>query len=395
MATKLEIFKAHLTAWLACQRDRKKRGELVKEISRIAQVNVKSVPRSFKRAQMRWGCEESNRGRKTFYTKDVDAALYDVWQAANQPCGENLHPLLKEYVNGFKTLNRWKHAPEATAKLFAMSKATLKRRTKTLRIKYGINHGRSSTKPSDLKNIIPIFKGPWDNLEPGNGQLDTVAHCGDTLLGDFAYTVSYVDAVIYWGIRRAQWNKGQEATKNNLMVFKERLPFPWIMGHPDTGSEFINWVAKDWCDQNGIKLTRSEPGRKNDNMYVEERNGHVVRKYLGWLRLDADPKIVGLMNEYYEVLDLYLNHFQTVRRTVSKERINSKYKRVFEKVAKTPYQRLLEHMDIAEDIKAKVKREHDSLNPLLLKEKLDKLRTRIFKFQRANSNSNVVKQPLR
>ena len=176
----------------------------------------------------------------------------------------------------------------------------MKLRSKALRRKYGINHGKTTTDPSHLKHIIPIFKGPWNKLPPGNGQLDTVAHCGDTLLGDFVYTVSFVDSSTYWGVRRAQWNKGQTATKDNLVVIKARLPFPWIMGHPDSGSEFINWVANGWCDLNGVALTRSEPGKKNDNMYVEERNGHVVRKYLGWLRLDADPAMVVLVNEYYE-----------------------------------------------------------------------------------------------
>jgi hypothetical protein len=214
--------------------------------------------------------------------------------------------------------------------------------------------------------------------------LDTVAHCGGSLSGDFVYTVSYVDAVLYWGVRRAQWNKGQTATKDNLLVIKERLPFPWIMGHPDTGSEFINWVAKKWCDENGILLTRSEPSKKNDNMFVEERNGHVVRKYLGWIRLDSDPTIVELVNEYYNVLDFYLNHFQAVRRTLSKERIGAKYHRTFEPDAITPYKRLMSHPNISEEIKEKIKQEHESLNPLLLKEKLDMFKQRILDFQRTN-----------
>ena len=388
MATKLEIFKTHLTEWLKAKGDRKKRGEMIREISRIAQMHPKSVGRAFHRIQMGSPYKENHRGRKTIYTKDVDTALYDIWTAANQPCGENLHPMVKEYIQGFVKVTRWNHSPETSDKLCAMSLGTMKTRVKALRYKYGINRGKSSTKPSDLKQIIPIFKGPWDKLAPGNGQLDTVAHCGDSLRGDFVYSVSFVDAVTYWGVRRAQWNKGQIATKNNLMVIKQRLPFSWIMGHPDSGSEFINWVAKDWCDENGVALTRSEPGKKNDNMFVEERNGHVVRKYLGWLRLDTDPKIVNLINEYYELLDLYLNHFQAVRRTLSKERVGSKYKRVFEKVAKTPYQRIMEHADIILEVKQQVQQEHDAHNPLLLKEQLDILRKRKFDFQRTHSSNS-------
>ena len=209
-----------------------------------------------------------------------------------------------------------------------------------------------------------------------------MAHCGESVSGDFAYTVNYTDAPTYWGSRRAQWNKGEEATKQSLIGLKKRLPFLWLMAHPDTGSEFINYLNFGWCGENGIRLTRSEPGKKNDNMYVEERNGHVIRKYLGWWRFDANPGIVLLMNDYYDVLDLYLNHFQAVRRTLSKERIGSKYKRMFEKQAKTPYARLMEHEKVSDDIKECVRKEHESLNPLLLKRKLDTLRDKIFRYQR-------------
>jgi hypothetical protein len=389
MTTKKEIFKEHLKDWLSCQGDKKKRGEMARRIAIVAKVHLKSVSRSFKRAQLEEETGEEKRGRKTYYTNDVIVGLYDVWEAASRPCGELLFPMIAEYVAGFKQLNKWKHHPVATDKLLEMSEMTMKRLIGKLQEKYGINRAKSSTKPSELKHIIPIFKGPWNNLEPGNGQIDTVAHCGSSLIGDFAYTLSFVDAATYWGIRRAQFNKGQIATKDNLVFIKEHLPFPWLMAHPDSGSEFINWLAKGWCDENGINLTRSEPKRKNDNMYVEERNGHVVRKYLGWQRLDGGPGIAGPMNDYYFVLDLYLNHFQAVRRTLSKERIGSKYHRVFEKTAKTPYVRLMERNDISEAIKAIVQKEHESLNPLLLKEKLDMLKKKIYQFQK-NGNQ---KQP--
>lgn len=154
------------------------------------------------------------------------------------------------------------------------------------------------------------------------------------------------------------------------------------MGHPDTGSEFINYLTKDWGDEQGIALTRSEPGKKNDNMYVEERNGHVVRKYLGYQRLDADPGIVPLLNKYYNVLDVYLNHFQAVRRTIAKERVGAKYRRTFERQAKTPYQRLMAHPGIAVETKTRVQWEHDQLNPLLIKERLDTLREKVYRYQK-------------
>ena len=284
MATITEVFQRYLPEYLKASKVRKQ--AILDTVCELTSYHRKAAIRKLRTIQMKSAHVIDGRGRKAFYTKDADAALFDVWEVANHPCGENLHPMVREYVDGHKILNRWQHTPEATEKLLTMSKATLKRHTKALRLKYGVNHGKSSTKPSDLKNIIPIFKGPWDKLEPGNGQLDTVAHCGNTLLGDFAYTVSYIDAVIYWGIRRAQWNKGQTATKNNLIVFKERLPFRWIMGHPDSGSEFINWVAKEWCDEAGIDHVHGHRHHYSQTRYQELRAADAAAQRLlaAWSR---------------------------------------------------------------------------------------------------------------
>ncbi|MBT9139149.1 MAG: hypothetical protein DDT31_01730 [Syntrophomonadaceae bacterium] len=207
-----------------------------------------------------------------------------------------------------------------------------------------------------------------------------MAHCGSTLVGDFVYTVNYVDAATYWCIPRAQWNKGQTTTLESMVKIKQQLPVPWLGTHPDSGGEFINWNAKAWCDENNIELTRSEPGRKNDNMYIEERNGHVVRKYLGYVRFD-NQLAVPLINELYDVLALYLNHFQVVRRTITKTRVGAKYVRVYEKQPLTPYARMLAHPSVSEADKTTLRDIHAILNPLVMKKKIDKLVSEIYKIQ--------------
>jgi hypothetical protein len=380
MITKNNIFERYLSEYLKATKQRK--GEILNHVCDVTQMHKKSATRKFSVLQMLIKSKQESRGRPIYYTKDTDAALKIIWKAANEPCGELLHPLIEEYVNIFQRDKMWKYNNETTNKLLEMKQHTVRRRVS------GFEHvqkrkGISTTKPSHLKAIIPIFKGPWDKLPPGHGQIDTVAHCGNTLLGDFVFTLNYTDSATYWIIPRAQWNKGQQATTNSMQEIKDRLPFPFLGAHPDTGSEFINWYLKDWCDKNEIALTRSEPGKKNDNMFVEERNGHVVRKYLGYTRLDC-LEIVPLVNELYDILALYLNHFQAVRRTVSKERIGAKYKRIYEKNPKTPYQRVLDHPDIEDIVKAQLKATHEKLNPLILKQQIDILVSKIFKLQKLN-----------
>ena len=369
METKKNIFKEHLPAWLDA--GKKGRGEIIKHICAVANVHPKSVPRSFKRVQMHDAGTPEKRGRNVVYGPDVIAALKNVSEAASHPCGENLHALIPEYVRIFKRDSIWKHGEETTIKLLAMSVATVKRKAEKFSHLRKMVRGKSTTKAGSIKSLIPIRSGPWEDAPAGTVQIDTVAHCGDSVAGDFIYTVNATDVATLWGARRAQWNKGKEQTVRSMDHMDADFPYPILEWHPDTGSEFINWFCKGWCETKGQRLTRSRPNRKNDNCFVEERNGHIVRKWVGYARLD-DERLVGLLNELYGVLTPYLNHFIASKRIVSKKRVGSKWKVTREKKAQTPYQRVMARDDIAGEAKSKLQAEHEKLNPLVLKCEVDR-----------------------
>ncbi|MFA5830993.1 MAG: hypothetical protein WC878_04150 [Candidatus Paceibacterota bacterium] len=382
MEARNEVFKDHLEEWLKAKGDRKARALIGKLMALSTKCHPKSVSRTFKRIQT---LEEKpeRRGRPRYYAAPVIAALREVWKAGDRGCGEVIHPMIREYVSAMRRDNQWKHGDVATAKLFAMSERTVKRRVLEFRKESDARkHGKSGTSPSALKNIIPIRKGPWKDTVPGDGQLDTVALCGDSLAGSFIWGLNYTDIATYWTVIRCQWNKGQEATKENVIAIRKRLPFPLLALHPDSGGEFINWVLKDWCDAEKIMLSRSEPYKKNDNMCVEERNGHVIRRYLGWERLDV-LETLPLANELCDTVNLYTNHWKAVRRMIKKERIGAKYKRTYEKRAMTPYERVLARNDITEDVKEKLRKEHETLNPLALLRKIAILKKKIYELTKA------------
>lgn len=380
MATKTEVLRDHLQRYLKASRKEKK--EILDHLKAVLGMRRKSVIRRLKREQMRDRMKPGKRpGPRTLYTPDVTAALKDVWEAGNEVCGELLHPMIGEYVSILKRDDLWKHGQEATEKLLRMSERTAKRRVGNF---FKIRRGRkgiSATKPSALKKLIPIFTGPWEAKPPGFGQIDTVVHCGSSLLGDMAYTLNYTDAATYTVIPMAQWNKGMEATKESMKAIQERMPFPWLGAHPDTGSEFINRFVIEWCQKEKIDLSRSRPGKKNDNMFVEERNGHVIRKTVGYIRLDC-PEAVDALNLLYDVLAPYLIHFVAVRRTLEKEKVQSKYRRTYEKKPKTPYQRILEHPAVEESVKEKLCKEHATLNPLIMKREIEKRLTAVYDIQK-------------
>ena len=380
MGTRKEVLQEHLEKYLKASKEEK--GHILDHVSAVLGQHRKSVVRSFKREQLRNRRLPKKRpGPRMLYTADVRAALKDLWHAGNEVCAELLHPMISEYICILQRDSMWKHGTEATEKLQRISLGTLKRRVGAFfKIRRG-KKGISATKPSALKQIVPIFCGPWEDKPPGFGQIDTVVHCGSTLLGDMVYTVNYTDAAILAVIPRAQWNKGQEATQKSLQAIKERAPFSLLGFHPDTGSEFLNWFVIGWCMKEDIELSRSRPGKKNDNMYVEERNGHVIRKHIGYMRLDC-VQAVDALNAVYDILTPYLLHFVAVRRTLSKEKLQSKYRRTYEKTPQTPYQRILEHSAIKEDVKEKLRREHVKLNPLILKREIEKRLQALYEIQK-------------
>lgn len=384
METKNEIFCRYLNEYLTATKEQKL--GILTIVCLVTEMHRKAAIRKFRVLQLRDPAREDGRGRHTYYTPDVTAALKDVWEAGNEVCGELLHPLIAEYVTILKRDQMWPHSAEATKKLLEMSEGTMKQRVREF---FKIRRGRkgiSATKPSALKKLIPIFTGPWEAKAPGYGQIDTVVHCGPSLLGDMAYTLNYTDAATYMVVPRAQWNKGMEQTKKSMQAIKEWMPFPWLGAHPDTGSEFINRFVVEWCREEKIDLSRSRPGKKNDNMYVEERNGHVIRKTVGYQRLDC-IEAVNALNMLYDILTPYLIHFVAVRRTLEKERIQSKYRRTYEKKPKTPYQRILEHPAVEESVKEKLRKEHTTLNPLVLKREIEKRLQTVYDIQKRYGKS--------
>ena len=366
--------------------NKKRKGEILNVMTELTALHKKSIIRKFRRLQFADTASQKSipvkQGRPYVYNIETVSALKQLWELSSKLCGELLHPMIKEYLKQYQHNGDWKYEKEVDAKLLMMSVSTVKRKVNQFfkKDRSIFRKGISTTKSSSIKTIIPVRDASWFDAKIGEGQLDTVVHCGNSLHGDMAYTLNYTDFKTYWIELRAQMNKGQIATQKSLFYLKERLSFDLLEIHPDTGSEFINYHLKSCCDEIGIKMTRSRPNHKNDNMCVEERNGHIIRKKVGYVRIDCQEAIDAL-NEYYETLCLFQNHFVAVRRTKDKVRIGSRYQRTFE-LAKTPYQRIIEADEISENQKKKLEKIHNSLNMFELQEKMDKLLEKVYTTQK-------------
>jgi hypothetical protein len=237
--------------------------------------------------------------------------------------------------------------------------------------------GRCMTKPSSLKEVIPVRRGPWENPPPGYGEVDTVAHCGNTLEGEFSWTVQYSDVSLLWCFLEAQMGRGGKETLDSIKAMEKRSPHKIRGLDPDSGGEFINWATKDWTVEKKIELTRIRPGMKNDHGRIEQKNDKNVRKWAGYIRIDTE-EILATLKELYKVLEIYINHFLPSMKCIEKIRYNISHSSRRYDDAKTAYQRFMEHPDIDFEAKRKMKTFHQTLNPKVLHDKLLILRKKLF-----------------
>jgi len=177
-----------------------------------------------------------------------------------------------------------------------------------------------------------------------------------------------------------------------LKLAQNLLPFPLLGFDTDNGSEFINHEVLKFCDDNKITFTRSRAYRKNDQAHVEQKNGSIVRRTVGYDRFEGRAAWQAL-GEMYRVLRVYINFFQPSLKLLSKERNGAKVTKKYD-VAKTPHQRILESEIINQEIKETLNRRYDKLDPVKLLKQLEQSQTKLFKHAWAMSVTQQINEPL-
>lgn len=128
----------------------------------------------------------------------------------------------------------------------------------------------------------------------------------------------------------------------------------------DNGSEFINEPLIRWCIDRSITYTRSRPYKKNDQAWIEQKNGSVVRGATGRDRYEG-KRAFKILSELYPLLILHHNYFQPCQKLVSKSRAGVKVHKIHDK-ATTPYQRALDSPHVLESAKEKLREIKATLN---------------------------------
>jgi len=309
--------------------------------------------------------------RKDQYDGQVKAALVKVWEIFDYACGQRLKPLLEPEVERLRDLGEIEIPDEVASRLTMMSSATVDRKLKHEREFLHLSRAKGGPKPgSVLKQKIPIRLTEWDTSRVGYIEADIVVHCGSSPLGEYVNTLSTTEISSGWWEVEAIMGKSQEHSFGALKEIRKRTPFEWKGVDTDNDSGFTNQILYKYCQREGLEFTRSQPNRKNDNAYIEEKNWTHVRKIFGYLRYDTYQELAIMNDLYRNELRLYKNFFQPVIKLQSKERIGGRVKRKYE-VAKTPYQRLTASNQIPEEVVEELRRIYLSLNPAELKRSID------------------------
>ncbi|WP_394805684.1 integrase catalytic domain-containing protein [Mycobacterium avium] len=221
-----------------------------------------------------------------------------------------------------------------------MSAATVDRYLKPARDRIRIM-GISKTKPSQLLRYSITIRTCADEAPdaPGVIEADTVGHCGPTLIGEFARTLTMTDLVIGWTENCSIRNNASTWILAGIAELQQRFPFDLVIFDSDCGSEVINHDVAGWLQARDIAQTRSRPYQKNDQAHVESKNHHVVRKHAFYWRYDT-PDELELLNRLWKLVSLRLNFFTPTKKPVGyTTTANGRRKRIYDKPA-TPWQRL-------------------------------------------------------
>jgi len=299
----------------------------------------KSAIRAFGRAP-REGNKE-RRGRPAIYRGGERlSALVLAWEASGFVCGKSLaadmEALLERMVNAGELLldDALRH------KLLSMSGATIDRLLKSQRDhRPGQRYIRDRV-VSDLSHKVAMHTFAELRGQPvGHMEADRVLPCGMSTAGFYLTTLVAVDTATSWMACEAVWGQGKERVGGAVARRHRRVPFTLVGVHTDNGGAFLNDVLYGYCQRAGLQFSHSRPYHQNDQPRVEQRNGSVVRRLIGYGRYSSRPAH-RQRQVVHDLICLQANFFKPTAKLIHTERQGAKIIKHYDP-PQTPYQRLL------------------------------------------------------
>lgn len=301
-------------------------------------------------------------GRK-IYNEAVREALVVVWEAADRICGKRLKAILPQFVDSMERHGHLMLDSEVRQRLLAASPATLDRLLQPKREKSKSRRAKRSKSKASQQVKIKTF-ADWQEPLPGETEMDFVVHCGGMAAGEKIHSLVQTDVFSGWTEAVPLLAREQSLVVEGLLVLAQQFPIPIRAINSDNDSAFINDTLIHYCREQKIEFTRGRPYKSNDQAWIEQKNGAVIRKFVGQERFSG--LVAGqTLAKLYQSARLYVNYFQPSFKLLSKHRDGSKLKRVF-RPPQTPCDRLLAAPHVSEETKSWLQTTQAQLDPIEL-----------------------------
>jgi len=343
--------------------DRHERGRILDELTSLTGLHRKHAARLLRGGNT--GRRHDARPERRVYDDAVREALVVIWEASDRVCGKRLRPLVPILVEAMERHGHLQLAGEVRTSLLSMSAATIDRALRDIR---GCSEGRKRRRGAASAAVrrsvaVRTFEG-WDDPPPGFMEADLVAHSGPMTKGSFVQTLTVTDIATGWTECAPVLVREQSLLIAVLDEIRKLLPFPLLGFDTDNESVFLNETVRDYCQAAGIVVTRCRPYRKNDQAWVEQKNGTVVRRTVGYRRFEGLGAAAALA-QLYRSLRLFVNYFQPSFKLAGKAREGSRVRKRYHTPA-TPYQRLLADARTPDTLRQDLEAVYATLDPVRL-----------------------------
>lgn len=362
MDTRRQLLRALKTRYQAANKSEKTR--ILEEFILISGYHRKSAIRLLNGAVTNGSQQRRSGPARSVYGAAVQQALIVLWEASDRLCGKRLKALLPQLIPAMEKHGHLCLNPALREQLLKVSASSIDRLLKEAHTTASKKRNRVVNRVS--KSIPVRMFTEHERHSPGFMEMDLVAHCGRHLSGTFLWTLSLTDIASGWTECVALPARNAELIIRAVDKVQKSLPFPLLGLDVDNGAEFINEAVFEYCSARCIALTRSRPYRKNDQAWIEQKNGSVVRKLAGYGRLDGEPAVKA-MNQMYMANRLFINFFQPSFKLLDTQRIGGKTVRRYDS-PKTPYNRLTELHTLRAELRSHFDDIIHSLDPLKLLE---------------------------
>jgi hypothetical protein len=359
MATRRELVEAVGERYRGS--DRGNKGKVLDEFVAVTGLHRKHAMRILRQTVP---SRQKERPARRVYTEAVRTALILLWEASDRLCGKRLRPLIPILIEAMEGHGHLDLNPEIKTKLLQMSAATIDRALQAVR-ENSPKVRRRGVAGSELRRSVPIRTfSDWGDPAPGHMEADLVSHSGPVAKGSWAWTLTLTDIATGWTECAPLLVREQTLLVAVLSELRKLMPFPLLGFDSDNDSVFINETVRDYCVATGITFTRCRPYRKNDQAWVEQKNGSVVRRLVGYRRFEG-LEAASVLAELYAASRLFVNFFQPSFKLAEKHRNGAKvYKRYH--APATPYQRMLDEPRVSEQTRKQLRDTAAGLDPVRL-----------------------------